>query len=248
MTKRVVLIGDSITQGLGSKKINFTGELQSLLGDEFYVDNMALTGTTIEYAKTIVQAILDKKPDAVVIIYGSVDAQIRPNRKGYVFSHIPGRFQKSGMLMPRPFYSHSWYKKIGQKIDNGMRWIFSKLIYCIDGTEQWVDLEVFKEIYREVVLAFLEEKIKVVICSTVFIDEKKFHGSLMQYKYFNEELQKMAQEFQVKYVDLFSLLEKAVQTDGGWKKFYCDDHFHPNAGGYKIIARTLSNELSDGEK
>lgn len=46
----VYLLGDSITQGLGSKKINFTDELACLLGSNYEIVNLAQTGTTIEYA------------------------------------------------------------------------------------------------------------------------------------------------------------------------------------------------------
>ena len=46
----VYLLGDSITQGLGSKKVNFTGELADLLGEGYEIVNLAYTGTTIDYA------------------------------------------------------------------------------------------------------------------------------------------------------------------------------------------------------
>lgn len=46
----VYLLGDSITQGLGSKKVNFTGELARLLGEGYEIVNLAYTGTTIDYA------------------------------------------------------------------------------------------------------------------------------------------------------------------------------------------------------
>ena len=46
----IYLLGDSITQGLGSKKVNFTGELSWLLGDGYEIVNLAYTGTTIDYA------------------------------------------------------------------------------------------------------------------------------------------------------------------------------------------------------
>lgn len=39
----VYLLGDSITQGLGSKKVNFTGELSRLLGESYEVVNLAHT-------------------------------------------------------------------------------------------------------------------------------------------------------------------------------------------------------------
>ena len=45
----VYLIGDSITQGLGSKKVNYTEQLKHLLGDGWQVINLARTGTTIDY-------------------------------------------------------------------------------------------------------------------------------------------------------------------------------------------------------
>lgn len=41
---KVYLLGDSITQGLGSKKINFTKDLSLLLGDKWDVLNLAHTG------------------------------------------------------------------------------------------------------------------------------------------------------------------------------------------------------------
>lgn len=50
----VYLLGDSITQGLGSKKINFTNELARLLGSNYEIVNLAQTGTTIDYAFKII--------------------------------------------------------------------------------------------------------------------------------------------------------------------------------------------------
>lgn len=46
----VYLLGDSITQGLGSKTVNFTGKLADLLGEGYKIANLAYSGTTIDYA------------------------------------------------------------------------------------------------------------------------------------------------------------------------------------------------------
>lgn len=62
MKKEIVLLGDSITQGLGSKKVNFTSELQKSLGTGYAVDNMAFTGTTVHYLEQIFDEILQKRP------------------------------------------------------------------------------------------------------------------------------------------------------------------------------------------
>lgn len=232
MKKKVVLLGDSITQGLGSKKINFTQELQEQLGNGYLIDNMAFTGTTIHYAEKILPEVMEKHPEYVVIVYGNVDAQIRPCRTGHIFSHLPKRFQGGGMLTPRPFYSHTWYKRIGQKIENMLRKICSKLIYAVDGTEQWVPLGEFQEAYQNLVKELKKCKIKLIVCSTVYIDETIFPGSLTQYKLFNSKIKDISNVEKIPYLDLFSPLKDAVD-DAGWNSVYCFDHFHPNGGGVR---------------
>lgn len=239
MKKKVVLLGDSITQGLGSKKINFTQELQEQLGNGYLIDNMAFTGTTIHYAEKILPEVMEKHPEYVVIVYGNVDAQIRPCRTGHIFSHLPKRFQGSGMLMPRPFYSHTWYKRIGQKIENMLQKICSKLIYAVDGTEQWVPLGEFQEAYQNLVKELKKCKIKPIVCSTVYIDETIFPGSLTQYKLFNSKIEDISNVEKIPYLDLFSPLKDAVD-DAGWNSVYCFDHFHPNGGGYGVIASLIA--------
>ena len=240
--KCVILIGDSITQGLGSKKINFTNELQYLIGDKYIVENMALTGTTIYYANQILPKILAKNPSYVVIVYGNVDAQIRPSSTGRIFQHLPKRFQGNGMLMPRPFYSHNLKKKIAQKIENAIRFLYRNLIYSIDGAEQWVSIEDFSDMYIHILEELTKNRVVAITCSTVFIDRKKFPGTLEQYRKFNSSIKNMAEENAFEFVDLFTPLMKAVDLEG-WKSIYCFDHFHPNEGGYKIIAKEISKKI-----
>lgn len=240
--QKVILLGDSITQGLGSKKINFTQALQDKLGPSFFVENMALTGTTILYADQILDRVVSLEPDYVIIVYGNVDAQIRPNRNGLLFPHIPGRFQKNGMLMPRPFYSRTIVKKFGQNLDNWLRHFFSFLIYQVDGSEQWVSKEQFKKTYSAVVEKLLKKRSRVLACSTVYIDEALFPGSLNQYNIFNSEIASIAHQSRCSFVDLFTPLKQAVQKSS-WEAYYNYDHFHPNSGGYELISEILSREI-----
>lgn len=84
--------------------------------------------------------------------------------------------------------------------------------------------------------------IKVIACSTVFIDENKFNGSNEQYVKFNQTIRKIATINNIEYIDLYTILDKAV-SDYGWDEIYCADHFHPKACGYQIMAKVLSDAI-----
>lgn len=240
---KIVLLGDSITQGLGSKKINFVEELQKHQPNDKIV-NLAMTGTTICYAQEQLDVIVREHPNVVVILYGNVDAQIRANTSGKLFKCVPKRFKgfRGNMLLPRPFYSHNKMKSLAQHIENGIRTILRKLIYCIDGTEQWVPIAEFEARYRFVCEKLRQNNIQILCCSTVYIDDKLFPGSLAQYKEYNERIKQIAQENGSGYLELNNRLENAVKKNG-WKNIYNYDHFHPNGNGYQIMAEWLSQAI-----
>ena len=246
--KRVVLLGDSITQGLGSKKINFSEKLGSLLGRDYEVFNCALTGTTIDYPLSLLAE--NKMPDfdLVLILYGNVDAQIRPNRKGVVFPHIPGRYQQNGMLMPRPFYSKSKKKKVFQLVDNRMRSIISGLIRRIDGTEQWVPLPDFEKKYELLIDKLSKSGNARIICvSTVCIDDSLFRGTEAEYIKYNESIRNISTKKGVGYLDIYTPLKRKVECEG-WSSCFNADHFHPNGLGYNMMAELISDAiLADNE-
>ena len=99
-----------------------------------------------------------------------------------------------------------------------------------------------EEIYQDVVEQLMANGIKVIACSTVFIDENKFNGSNEQYVKFNLTIRKIATINNIEYIDLYTILDKAV-SDYGWDEIYCADHFHPKACGYQIMAKVLSDAI-----
>lgn len=238
----VYLLGDSITQGLGSKKVNFTGELADLLGEGYEIVNLAYTGTTIDYAL----GLLDNGIIApgggrslCVVLYGNVDAQIRPNRMGKVFPLIPKRFQGGGMLMPRPFYSRAWSKRLGQIADNVARRFFSSLIKAVDGTEQWVPLDSFKAQYGELLNRLRGMNMLTIACSCIYIDERLFPGTPNEYLAFNDAIRAHASQRRIPYVDMWSIFKEEVEANG-WDDAYNKDHFHPNGVGYGLMAEAIA--------
>lgn len=245
---KIILLGDSITQGLGSKKINFTKELQKLMGEETKITNLALTGTTILYAIDILDKIKEEKPDLVFILYGNVDAQIRPNREGFIFKKLPTRFKinNGSMISPRPFYSQQWDKKILQKGENLLRTIIRKLIYAVDGTEQWVDINEFETTYCLLCDKLNDLQINYFLCSTVYIDNKLFPGSLEEYAKYNNVIKKLAIRNRVPFIDIYNMFSTAV-LEKGWSKYYNYDHFHPNEAGYILMAEKIVKEIGKWE-
>lgn len=246
----VYLLGDSITQGLGSKKVNFTGELAKLLGRSYKIVNLACTGTTINYAfKLLEDGNLCPPPEGrsiCVVLYGNVDAQIRPCRTGRVFPHIPKRFQGGGMLMPRPFYSRSLGKRLGQLIDNAGRKVFSAIIKLVDGTEQWVSLDSFNEQYGRLLDRLNCMGVDSITCSYVYIDEKLFPGSPAEYLAFNKAIRANAESRGIPYIDMWSMFESEVCVNG-WDYSYNKDHFHPNETGYVLMAKAIAEVINRNE-
>lgn len=243
---KVVLLGDSITQGLGSRKINFTDELRKQLSQADLVENLALTGTVIDYVKSILPQIVEAQPDYAVILYGNVDAMLKPSRTGKIFKKLPYRFtmNNGSMLLPRPFYSAAWHKNIGQHLENGMRTILRNLVFKVDGTEQWMPLEQYQKHYIDVCSVLCTEGIRPVVCSTVFIDDHLFPGSEKEYLQYNKWMSEYAGNNGFQYIDLFTSLKDSVMRDG-WSKYYNCDHFHPNENGYLIIAKKIAEALKN---
>ena len=149
---RIVLLGDSITQGIGSKQINYTEMLEIELKKygiipEFF--NLALTGTTVEYAFSKIDQITIINPDYVVIMYGSVDLQIRPNMETNRFgilSITPKRYKEiKGMLNPRPFMSKKPRRYILECLDNIYRKIWRKVVLVTQGSMQYLTEKQFEK-------------------------------------------------------------------------------------------------------
>ena len=245
----VYLLGDSITQGLGSKKVNFTGELSRLLGESYEVVNLAYTGTMIDYALQLLEDDIvrfKREGDVCVVLYGNVDAQIRPSRTGHMFSHIPKRFQGGGMLMPRPFYSRTLAKRTGQHVDNLCRKVLSGVIKLVDGTEQWMPLESFSTQYEELLDRLLDLGFKVIPCSCIYINEKLFPGTPEQYELYNQRINSLASERSLDSIDFYGLFKSRVEASG-WDSCYNKDCFHPNGEGYRLMAERIAGQIASAD-
>ena len=246
MKEAIVILGDSISAGIGKKMINYEMLLKEKI-DKYRYINLAHTGTTIKYANDIYEKIKIEKPKYAIIFYGNVDAQIRANifgGKTNIIKYIPKRYQHNGMLDPRPFYSKKWYKYIFHKIDNSFRKFYKNLVIKYEGTTQWVKIDEFEREYLILIDNLKRDGIIPIIISTVYLDDKYFLNTNEEYKKYNNILYKLAKDNKYTYIDIFNSLRTHVEKYG-YKKLYSHDHFHPNIEGYKYISDIISKQLKN---
>lgn len=242
---KCVVLGDSISEGIGKKKINYVNDLQKETNYEFI--NLAKTGTTIVYANNLINEIINYGPDIAIIMYGSVDAQIRPNidkNKYNIKKFIPNRYLQKGMLDERAFYSKKIYRIIPDKIDNFIRKILKKIVVLTQGTIQLVPINQFTNIYTNFIKTLKKKNIKPILISTVFIDDKYFLNSSIEYEKYNNVIKKIAAKEKCIFIDLYNELKNSKEIHG-WDMYFSKDHFHPNERGYKFIADNISKKCKE---
>lgn len=242
---KILILGDSISQGIGSKKRNYTNRLQKLLGENYQIKNFAYTGTTIKYPLLKLQEIINYNPDIILIMYGNVDAQLRPNLdniSSLKSKVIPTRYKMNGMLDPRPFYSRKFYRLLPDRFDNLLRKIIRWYIIKTEGLCQWVELDDFQYNYQELLNGLKDSKPKIFLISTIKLDEKYYKGSSEQYVVYNKKIKYLAEVNGCEYIDLFSYVEKLL-IDYSWNDIFNFDHYHPNQLGYEFIAEFLADHI-----
>ncbi|HHD2408609.1 TPA: SGNH/GDSL hydrolase family protein [Clostridium perfringens] len=242
---KIAILGDSISEGIGKKKINYINSLQNILGNNYDIKNFAHTGTTIYYALDIVEEIKRYSPNIILVMYGNVDAQIRPNISGNRYNidkFIPKRYKNNGMLDPRPFYSSKWYRIVPDRIDNIFRLIIRKIIVKTQGVCQWVNSKEFEEIYQKFLDNFNQKDVKIFLVSTIKLDEKNYPKCIEQYRLYNKIINNLCSKNNCCYIDLFNYVEDLLEVYE-WNKIFYFDHYHPNIKGYELIAKLFSKHI-----
>lgn len=237
---KVLILGDSISEGIGRIKDNYCKILQDIC-PEYDFKNFSKTGTTVRYIEEINADIKEFNPDILIVFYGNVDALPRPKSDTFLYKLLPNRYKKNGMMNPRAFYSHKKLKRIIQKIDSRMRININKALIKRYGYEQWNDSEGFYECYQK----FLSDyplKSKILI-STVPIYEEWFPNARMEFDKYNNIIKQLASNNNCEYINLMNLLNDRVDL-------FAYDRFHLNYNGYVVLANEINTIINkiNGEK
>lgn len=118
------------------------------------------------------------------------------------------------------------------------------------GCHQYYTYEEFGEKYNEILNILYKEFINAIfICvSAVYVDEKIYPGSNEEYMKANRLIQQSISCVKnTFYVDVYTELKNKVYKEG-WNNVYYFDHFHPNEGGYIIIAEKILKKIKEIEK
>lgn len=240
---KIAILGDSISEGLGSKKYNYATELKKNMEKELQVSceifNFSYTGKTIKYANEIKEKVKEINPDIIINFFGSVDGMVRPQKKLPIWSLIPKRYKENGMLDPRPFYSSNKVRSLFEHIDSFIRFRLKLFLIKTCGTYSIVEVKEFEKEYR-LFLDFFNKDQKMLLVSTVYIDEHFFPGSNANYHKYNVCIKKLANEYGLRFIDL-----RPLQIKKDWNEIYNKDHFHPNKNGYSWYAKIFANEIID---
>ncbi len=246
---KILILGDSISKGLGSKAINYEVRLKENLESFFEpveIINKSIISSTILDGIQCIKEIADKQIDVAIVMYGSVEAENRPNIMNNYYNlvsicprRIKGSINKPGNIFPRPFYSQNLFKRVVQSLENLTRKFWRFVLGKTQGVAVAMDINAFSYNY-ESALNFLKKRgIKTICCSCMFCDDTIYFKSNDNYEKYNNVIKNLATQKGFAYYDMFERF-KVLVKDKGWSFFY-KDRFHPNQSGYEIIGDDLAN-------
>lgn len=240
---KIAIVGDSISEGLGSKKYNYVNSLKENLKKaqiESDIKNFAVSGTTIDYAIDKIEEINRFNPDYLFIFYGNVEAIIRPDlrKETIITTLLPKRYHKMFMLDPRPFFSKNIFKSFIQHMDNIYRFFMRRVVCKLNGTYRLMEPNEFADKY-DYFIREMKLHVKNIVCiSNVRIDERYFPGTTLSLDEFRLEIQRISNINNTMYVAL-----NEWQKQFFWKCIYGNDHYHPSKDGYEQMGEFFANQI-----
>ncbi len=232
---KIAICGDSISEGIGSLKINY----QPLLQEKFKnveIKNFAHTGSMINHMDQIELNIRKFDPDILILFYGNVDAMTRPKSKSVFYRFLPNRYRKNGMLSPRALFTRRFFVRGFQKIESLFRICLNKLLIKICGYEVWMTVDKFEEKYTEVLKKYSGKNI--ILISTVPVYEKWFPHTNEQYVIYNKIIKELSEKNGCEFINAYDILSKYE-----WDNVFLADRFHLSQGGYEVIAEEISKAI-----
>ena len=261
MVRNWVFLGDSLTEGVGWKRISHVAELakqlrvpvirsrdRDMLNGEIKSNiaglrlwNFACEGKTIESDFEWLPLIGDLRPELVVIFRGSLESIIRPAMVSDANWPwwVPPSWRNYSAMDPRCYFSTTWWRKAKQtSVDALKQKARLKLLHARPG-KPLIDLDTFAAYQTKLVKQLKDFRTRVVMLGLLPVDRDRFPGSAEQFESVNARLQQIADAEGVEFFDW------ASQLNGG--ALFYRDGFHPNQAGAIALAKILRERLGHSQ-
>jgi len=248
-----VFLGDSLTEGVGSKRISHVAELakqlraheirsrdRDALNGELKSSstglrlwNFACEGKTIESDFEWLPLIGTLQPELVVIFRGSLESIIRPAMVSDAAWPwwVPPSWRNYSAMDPRCYFSTTWWRKAKQTSVDAIKQIMRlKLLHARPG-RPLIDLDTLASYQAKLIQQLRHIGTRVLVLGLLPVDEDRFPGSAEYFKSVNTRLQQIAEAEGAEFFDWASQLN-------GDALFYRDG-FHPNKAGAVALAKIL---------
>lgn len=252
-----MFLGDSLTEGVGSKRISHVAELakqlqaseirsrdRDALNGEVKSNiaglrlwNLACEGKTIDSDFEWLPLIRDLRPELVVIFRGSLESIIRPamvSDAGWPW-WVPPAWRNYSAMDPRCYFSTTWWRKAKQTLVDDLKQNMRLNLLKTRPGKPLIDLDTLASYQTKLIKQLKSLTARVVVLGLLPVDEDRFPGSAAHFKCVNARLQQIAEAEGVEFVDL------ASQLTGG--AFFYRDGFHPNEAGAVALAKIVRERL-----
>jgi len=263
-----VFLGDSLTEGVGSKRISHVSELAKRLGasefrlrpiarngqvdfnvaglmnaaaSDLWLWNLACEGKTIESDFEWLPLIGTLRPELVVVFRGGLESIIRPAmlRNDEWPWWVPRSWRNYSAMDPRCYFSETWWRRAKQtSIDALKQKARVKLLRQQPGLPL-MELEKFVEYQSELLQKLRAVNARVLVLGLLPVSETCFPNSPAYFESVNDKLKDIANTAGAEFLDWSSLLP----AKGTHAELFYRDSFHPNEAGARALAEILLQAL-----
>jgi len=261
-----VFLGDSLTEGVGSKRISHVTELaKQLRASEFrlrpieprngqvdfnvaglmqqqspdlWLWNLACEGKTIEYDFECLPLISALRPELVVVFRGTLESIVRPAmlRDSAWPWWVPRSWRTYSAMDPRCYFSTTSWRRAKQTSVDALKQKARLKLLKLQPGKPLMELEKFVQYQRELLQRLRALGARVLVLGLLPIGEARFPDSPAYFKTVNAKLKEVSEAQGAEFFDWASLLPANAEL------FYRDS-LHPNEAGARALAEILRQAL-----
>jgi lysophospholipase L1-like esterase len=239
---RLVVLGDSVAEGLGVKERSFPDllarGLEELSPRPVRLDNFSGLATPLASSVARLDEVVALDPDVVVVHHGITEGLVRPTARTLRF--MPRRWRAPGWMDPRPFFSSRRWKRALEKLDSAARWRIKTMLIRHWGGQTSATPEEFERDLSALTSRLVRDtRAGIVLVSHCGLDERFFVGSGVALERCRAATASVAsrEPERVWYCDVTTICDR-------WGDYFAD-RMHPNAHGHELIAGALLRLIED---